>query len=664
MATKILVVDDEEDVADLLGQRFRHKIKDGTYDFRFAESGQQALTLMQNEPDFDVLLLDINMPDINGLTLLSRLPELMPLSRAVIVSAYGDMDNIRTAMNRGAFDFVCKPINFLDLDATIEKTAQHVQQLREAAQVKMMAELKTHFFDNITHEFRTPLTLILAPVAGLLQLPDLPESLRPDLLTVERNARQLLYLINQLLELARLEAGQLRVAVQPGPLSDYLQELVAGFQALARQRGITLTFDAQLPGTWLYDAEKVAHIAYNLLANALKFMPPLAGEPAPDARRQVTVHLSGSPELVRLAVADTGVGISAANLPRIFDRFYQAAPGATQLPVGSGIGLALVRELTTLMGGQVSVQSSTTPPTGTTFVVELPLQPALPSEPATLGTASPDWLPVPIPVPPAPDLPSGHAPDSPLIMLIEDNEELRTYLARQLAPMYRVLAAANGAEGWQLIQQELPDVVVSDVMMPELDGYELTYRIKNTPATDHVAVVLLTAQGTHSQRLTGLRQGADEYLTKPFHLEELVLRLHNILVRQQRLRTLYGQQLSRPELSQPTETVQNGWLRSLYEVLEKHLDDPELNVERLADQLAMSRKTLLRKVQALTHLAPSELIQQYRLRKAADLLRAGHSVADTAYAVGFNTPAYFGQCFKDLYQLTPSEFSAAPTPQP
>jgi signal transduction histidine kinase/AraC-like DNA-binding protein len=649
MPTNILVVDDEHEVADMLSQRFRHKIKEGAYQFQFATSGQQALDLAEAHPDFDVLLLDINIPDIDGLTLLGRLPTLLPHSRAVIVSAYGDLTNIRRAMNQGAFDFVCKPINYADLDATIEKTAQHVQHLREAARVKLLSDLKARFFDNIAHEFRTPLTLILAPVEALL-LGGLPEAVQHDLRLVERNARHLLALINQLLELSRLEAGQVQVQAQAHQLSLHLQELVESFQPIARQHAIALNYHSSLAGQWWCDAEKIASIGYNLLANALKFMPGLEADSA--ALRQVTVTLAQA-DNVELTVTDTGLGIAADSLPRIFDRFYRAPAEAGARPVGVGLGLALVQELTTLLGGEVTVESHTVAPSGTTFRVALPLLPVGADEPLSVSGLSVGATPV---APVVTELSPLHPAEAPLLLLVEDNEELRVYLARQLAAHYRVLAAADGAMGWQLVQQELPDLVLSDVMMPGLDGYELTDLIKTTPATDHIAVVLLTAKATSHQRLTGLRRGADDYLTKPFSLEELVLRLHNLVTRQQRLRQLYTQQFAQPELAPATTTIPNAWLQSVYALLEKHLDKSDLSVEWLAEQLMMSRKTLLRKVQALLQLSPSEVIQQYRLRRATDLLRAGYSVSETAYAVGFNTPAYFGQCFKDFYHLTPSEF--------
>ena len=659
MRTKILIVDDEPDIEDLLLQRFQRKVKDDVYQFQYAKNGQVALALIQSEPDFDVLLLDINMPEMDGLTLLGQLPQLLPYGRAVIISAYSDIANIRLAMNRGAFDFLFKPINLGDLEKTIEKTAQHAQQLRESARVKELAGLKARFFDNITHEFRTPLTLITVTLDRLLRDAALPETTNRDLLTIDHHSRYILRLINQLLELTRLETGLVQVDLRPGNLGAFVAQFVEAFTPLARQKGLSLIYQNELAGSWLFDAQKIGQIVYNLLANALKFTPAaLPHEPAD--KRPVEIRLL-APMGVQLMVKDQGIGISPVQLPHIFNRFYQADPSAYYTLPGTGIGLSLVRELTELMGGQVSVVSSTgdtTTRSGTTFMVELPLSPTSAADDiAEEMTLFQDWFPQPM----APASSSVAFPEppgeTPLILVVEDNDALRKLLTDELSRHYRVLSAATGEQGWQLAQSELPEVVISDVMMPVIDGYELTHLLKTTPATDHLAVILLTAKAAYDNLLTGLRHGADDYLTKPFRLEELLLRLHNLLTRQQRLRQVYGQQLTRTDLPQPLETVQDGWLRTLYTLLENHLDSPSLNVEWLADQMAMSRKTLLRKAQALTQLSPNELIRQYRLRKAADFLRAGHSVSETAYLTGFETPAYFGQCFKEQYHTTPSEFA-------
>lgn len=656
MKVKILVVDDEEDMEPMILQRFRYQVQKGNYQFSFALSVRQALAIIKNEPDLDVLLLDINMPEISGLTLLTQLPELLPYGKAVIVSAYNDMDNIRTAMNRGAFDFVCKPINFEDLESTIEKTAFHVQHLRESAHIKAVADLKTRFYDNITHDFRTPLTLILASLERLTPEQNDKSDFPRHLLTIERNAHHLLRLINQLLELAKLEAGHLVVTTETGNLGKFVGELVQAFYPLANYQNIQISYENNLTGYWIYDQEKVGQIVYNLIANAIKFTSVVPKTEEKAKVGQIIIRLDAQDEVV-LSIHDTGIGIPEAHLPYIFNRFYQVDSHA---PNGSGIGLSLVNELTELMGGSIYVESATgtgNAASGTTFRVTFPFE--------KIGDAGiiPDktidfneWFPNPVSTPVFSHSFTNSTSEAPLLLLVEDNLELLSFMAEKLSLTYRVITASDGEQGWQLAHSELPDIIISDVMIPYRDGFELTQLIKTTPATDHIAVILLTSKASHDNRLTGLRKGADDYLTKPFYFEELSLRVHNLTTRQQKLRTFYNQHLTQPELPQPIETVQNEWLHTLYNFIEKHLDNPAMNVEWLAGQIGMSRKTLLRKVQSLTQLSPNELIRQYRLRKSISFLKSGHNVSETAYLVGFETPAYFGQCFKEMYHVTPSEF--------
>lgn len=684
--TNILVVDDEADLEPLLTGWFRRKIQQRTYAFQFARNGYEALDKLRSDATIDILLVDINMPEMDGLALLAELPALNPMLRAVMVSAYSDMTNIRTAMNRGAFDFVCKPIDFGDLELTINKTAQYVNELRESQQRKVIDELKSRFFDNITHEFRTPLTLILSPVERLLAQYTETDDLRRHLLTVERNAQRLLRLINQLLDLAKLEAGYLTLTPAPGDLGQLIGQTLQGFAPAAEARGLSLSYHNELPGTYWFDAERIEQIVYNLVSNALKFT--LFGG--------VTVRVSPlSPTTddgptVRLEVADTGIGIIAEKLPYIFNRFYQVGSesgnrrlaGTGQTEPGTGIGLALINELTDLMSGTVAVTSTVRPPGtpttapdyGTQFTVDLPLPRAVGNDPLDgqriTSSGSRPIRPPDVPVAHLPG-PATRPPDTaddgtgrPLVLVVEDNDDLRAFLHETLADQYRVLTAANGTDAWALIQAELPDVVVSDVMMPVMDGYELTQRLKASPDTNHIAVVLLTAKVTHNNRVEGLTYGADDYLTKPFHADELQLRLRNLVDRQRNLREHYHRELARPDGPAPMDTVADTFLRRVYAIIEAHLDDSSLSVDGLAGALSMSRKTLYRKVQSLTQLSPNELIRQYRLRQGADLLRAGHNVSETAYRVGFETAAYFGKCFKEAYGITPSEMLAQDLPKP
>jgi DNA-binding response OmpR family regulator len=250
----------------------------------------------------------------------------------------------------------------------------------------------------------------------------------------------------------------------------------------------------------------------------------------------------------------------------------------------------------------------------------------------------------------------GLAESPPLVLVVEDNAELREFMVAELATTYRVRSAANGYEGWVLAKEELPAVIITDLMMPRLDGHGLIERLKADPATDHIAIILLSASVDETNRLRGLSLGANDYLTKPFHLGELQLRLRNLLSHQERLREYYRQQLAQPDSATPLLSVGDEFLRRLYTLIEQHLDDSTLSVEWLADELAMSRKALYLKVHNLTHLSPVELIRQYRLRKAIDLLRLGHSAAETAYLVGFETPSYFTKVFREFYKQTPTSY--------
>lgn len=543
-------------------------------------------------------------------------------------------------------------LNQLQLQQSVALRQQEARQLRE------LNEMRSRFFTNVTHDFRTPLTLILSPMPGLIQ--ELAGTRYVKRLeSISRNARQLLSLINQLLDFAKLDANLLTVQEVQGNIGQFVEQTVGLFQEEATQKGIFLSVSSEVRDAYWFDEEKLGRIIANLVGNALKFTPKGG---------HITVSLYASTDL-ELVISDTGVGISADKLPLVFDRFFQhSADGPTNsqgdgfnpdTQMGTGIGLALVKELVHLQQGHIEVESVLGQ--GTTFRVTLPYRRADQTSVATEVVE-------PLTESSLADLPMQHESHSepPHLLLVEDNAELADFIVDSLPDFYRISQAVNGAEGFKKALAELPDLIISDVMMPVMDGYTLCQKLKEEEQTNHIPVIMLTAKVTFENRLEGLTLGADDYLTKPFHVQELTLRVHNLLERQRRFRERMRQELAGPmpaKLDQPnealaTEPVQlDPFLEKLYAIVEEKLDDSSLSVEQLAEQLNLSRSSLHRKVKALTGLATSDIIRIYRLKRATQFLQQGYNSSETAYRVGFDSPQYFAKCFREQYQMAPSEFA-------
>ncbi|GAB4014588.1 two-component regulator propeller domain-containing protein [Spirosoma migulaei] len=535
----------------------------------------------------------------------------------------------------------------------IQQKSQMELREQESIQLKHLDAVKTRFFANITHEFRTPLTLILTPLEQVLN--DTTNSPYHSRLTlIYRNANRLLRLINELLDLAKLDAGNLTITPTPADLPEFIRRIVTVFTEEAQRKHILLQLTDQFkqPYYW-FDPDKIEKILSNLLSNALKFTEENGSvnvlihvEPI-----DPTVASSAKTDLVRLTVHNTGSKIPDQKLPRIFDRFYQADPLEGAMG-GSGIGLALVKELVEMMQGTVKVTSL--PDKGTSFTVELPCRQARaelvvqtpPNEPSS--TTAPGQAPV-----------SPDSTDDKLhrILLVEDNDELAEYIASTLNTEWRVKRVSNGQLGVTTAIAEGPDLIISDVLMPEMDGYELCRQLKANPVTSHIPIILLTAKVSVESRLEGLTAGADDYLAKPFQVDELRGRVRNRLDQQSRTRQHFRSQLLR-EGNLPTTSLdpQDEFMNRVYSILEERLDDSTFGVEPLATAIGMSRMHLNRKVKAMTGLSPNELIRIVRLKRAAELLLTGVSVSEVADRVGFDTPAYFSKVFKDQYHLTPSEY--------
>ncbi|RIV23868.1 response regulator [Fibrisoma montanum] len=531
-------------------------------------------------------------------------------------------------------------INRLNLRQSMQLKEHETEQLRD------LNAMKTRFFANITHEFRTPLTLILGPTEQLMD-EALEPRIRRRLRTIEQNAHQLLRLINQLLDLSRLEASVMPVQPSRGNLADCITHWLAPLSEQATAQGITLSFRAEVSGSYWFDVEKFERIVYNLTANALKFTPV----------GTVTVSVVPLPEGIQLTVADTGIGIAAQHLPHIFDRFYQVASepaGSAAIsrskqaqapqPLGAGIGLALVNELVQLQQGTITVDS--VPGQGTTFVVTLPYAKADGAEnPAVIQPIEADSQPT-----------GSDATPEARILLVEDNDELAQFITQNLPDFYRIDRAINGLDGLRLALKHVPDLIISDIMMPGMDGLTLCGQLKIDLRTSHIPVMLLTAKVTREDRLEGLTQGADEYLTKPFQVAELRLRVRNLLEQSRRQRDWVRQQLIGAEPVREHPPVADPFLTRLYALLEANLSNPRLSVDQLTDELAMSRTNLHRKVKALTGFSANEVVRHYRLKAATTLLRQGLNSAQTADRVGFESPSYFAKCFREVYGVTPAEF--------
>ncbi|MBD2705882.1 response regulator [Spirosoma sp. BT702] len=544
---------------------------------------------------------------------------------------------------------------------------QSVQlQQQEADQLRAVATLKTNFFTNITHEFRTPLTLILTPTEQMAS-EDLGPKNQRRLQTIEQNAHQLLGLINQLLDLSKLEASMMPIHESRGNLTQFIRHWLNPLTDQATAQGLSLLFNSEVTGDYWFDAEKLERIVYNLAANAIKFTQV----------GTITVSLMDVSGRIRLTVADTGFGIPAQHLPHIFDRFYQVgdatlrpslrdAAGLTAGPrrtgsvsdndtvttSGTGIGLALVQELVQLQGGQISVESQLNQ--GTTFVVELPYRRVDTSEaePDGAATSNPEvnddaWS-------------SSDKPAEARLLVVEDNDELARFIVESLPQHYRIRRAVNGRDGLEQALEHLPDLIISDVMMPLMDGFTLCSQLKTDLRSSHIPIILLTAKSSSENRLAGLSLGADDYLTKPFQLAELQLRVRNQLVSKQRQREWVRASLSNPNPAsfQPPSEPTDPFLTRVYALLEANLSDSGFGLEQITLELGMSRNNLFRKVKALTDLTAIDLLRNFRLKRAAQLLRSGVSVSETAYQVGFESPAYFSKCFRDLYHLSPREFAA------
>ena len=536
------------------------------------------------------------------------------------------------------------------LEKLIEIRTTEVQH--QANQLKIQAEklldldkAKSRFFANISHEFRTPLTLIKGPIEQLEQNFDQKLSMET-VIMIRRNANRLLNMVNQLLDLSKIDEGNLKLSPSEGDVFKCLRTAVSSFNSHAAQRRID--YRVRIPTNMLwasFDRDKLENIVYNLLGNAFKFS---------ENGSEISFEADYYSNNLRIQVSDTGLGIPKERLPFIFDRFYQVDNSATKEKEGSGIGLSLSKDLIDLMGGTISVSSVENK--GTFFTVLIPLQEIKTrSIKVELVKNSKEMHPT---IANVYELNPGDYRDLPRILLIEDNSDMRQFIKGQLIGTYRVIEAVNGEAGLQCALKDPPDLIVTDLMMPRMDGIELCRKLKTDLHTSHIPVIMLTAKAGRENKIEGLEIGADDYLTKPFDGKELLVRIRNLIEQRKYLRELFSNKDIGIDPKKVTVTsVDQKFLEEVLALLEDKFSEPDFGVVEMQVALAMSKTQLHRKIKALTNESPGELLRNFRLKRAAQLLRQKvDNVTQIAYMVGFNNLSYFAKCFKRLYGVPPSDY--------
>ncbi len=497
---------------------------------------------------------------------------------------------------------------------------------------------KTDFYTNISHEFRTPLSLLMAPLKEKIDSSK-SEKEQKDFEMMLRNAEQLFNLINELLELSKLESGKLELTLDPTSPEDFFRLISASFESFAASKEIQYSFQYIGMGEpVLLDQQLLIKSCNNLLSNALKFTP---------SGGKVTFNVSSQPNELLISISDTAGGFTEEESEQIFDRFFQF-PQHQKL--GTGIGLALTRELIKLHNGHINVE--TQKGYGTIFRIALPVKVAATTDRIERPNVSATNL--------QEDVLEAYSgdihEDEKLILVIEDNQDLANYLSKILESEYSVITSMNGIDGIESAKQHVPDLIVSDVMMPGKTGIEVCEELKQANETDHIPIVLLTAKTDQSSKLQGLTTGADDYINKPFDPSELKVRVANLLLQREKLREKFTRiiklQPSELEITNPEEV----FLKKIMEIVEAHLSDSEFTAEQFGFEVGLSRMQLHRKLTALTGMSTTNFIRQQRLTRASQMLTAGENVSQVAYAVGFGSLSYFTRSFKKHFGITPSDF--------
>lgn len=511
------------------------------------------------------------------------------------------------------------------------------QERREAQRLHDLDMMKIKLLTNVSHEFRTPVSLILAPIEEIIKQTKNPEE-KQKFQLIRRNARRLLNLVNQLMDFRKMEMQELKTEPVAGDLMVFIQETVDSFTDLAERKGVAFSYHTNCPQlSALFDHDKMERILFNLLSNAFKFTPEGGA---------VTVTANVTDATLELQIKDTGIGIPEERQEKIFERYFQLDNPGKFVNQGSGIGLAISREFVKLCNGSIAVESKVDE--GTTFTLRFPV---------VRFQAEEVEVAQPLSALPATGPEKRRSRKKQSILLVEDNDDFRFYLKDNLKEWYEILEATDGAEGWQKILSALPDLVVSDVNMPLMDGLDLCKKMGGDARTRHIPVILLTATDNEEAQLKGLESGAADYMVKPFNFEIMLSRVRNILARQTPVQVVIPQRDMQDDRAM---TADDKFMQRVLEIVEKHLSEASFSVEMLSRELCMNRVSVYRRIFSLTGHSPIEFIRTVRLQRAAQLLiQTEMNITEVAYEVGFNNPKYFARYFKIAYNMLPSAYASA-----
>jgi signal transduction histidine kinase/DNA-binding response OmpR family regulator len=536
------------------------------------------------------------------------------------------------------------------------------EERKQANRLHELDMMKIKFFTNVSHEFRTPLSLILTPLDRMIMHVHEPEY-KKQLQMIQRNGRRLLNLVNQLLDFRKMEVQELRLNLQQGNLARFIREVCYSFTDLAEKKNIEFCFTCNRENfITQFDPDKLERILFNLLSNAFKFT-------FENGHVGVVINIAanGGKTFVEIKIEDDGIGIPKEKHQKIFERFFQNDVPGTFLNQGSGIGLSITKEFVRLYNGTITLESDAG--AGACFTVLLPFEEIKePVNGVAIKLAGPaSAAENEAAAMPEEEFNNGRAhlqnklpkKDAPVLLLVEDNEDFLFYLKDNLREYFKIIEACNGKKGWQKVLSEHPDIVVSDVSMPVMDGIELCRKIKTDARTKHIPVILLTALAGDETHVLGLEAGANDYITKPFNFEIMLSRIRNILSGQKSLKKVLGKQVEVKPSEVIEESQDEKFIQKVLAIVEKNLSNPDFSVEELSRDLYMSRVTVYKKLFALTGKSPIDFIRSIRLQRAAKLLEGGNlTIAEIAYEVGFNNPKYFSKFFKAELNIPPSKYAA------